>query len=219
MTVKTLSKALKYARISVFAALYACTSLIPISMFIGAPSFLALNLIITPTIAILLSPKEALLSAFLGGVIALYISPSQAMFGPFTILLPTLGATLGSLAYHKPRAGFFISAYLLAVSASYLISRTQFPYWILPHIFAAISLITLSITKSQPKRIKIPLYAFISTMCEQGTMLLGAVYILSLPWTIFATAFPLMLYERIIATLGSSLIALGFFNFKLIIAS
>ena len=95
------SSALRTAKVGVFAALYVVTSLIPISLFIGAPSFLALNLVITPIMAMLLSPIDALASSFIGGLIGIYIAPAQAMFGTFSILLPVAGATFGSLAYHK----------------------------------------------------------------------------------------------------------------------
>jgi hypothetical protein len=200
-------KSLRIARIGIFAALYAATSLVPISMFIGAPSFLALNLIITPAIAILLSPIEAFWVSLIGAVISLYIAPFQVMFGPFTVLLPVAGSTLGSLSYHKPRTGGIVFVYLVSVVFLYLIARPEFPYWIVPHIAAAIFAGSLSLTNSPAQKIRIPLYAFVSTICEQATMLLCAVYILSLPWVVFATAFPLMLYERFAGTIGGTLIA------------
>lgn len=200
-------KSLSIARIGVFAALYAVTSLVPISMFIGASSFLALNLVITPSIAILLSPMEAFWASTIGAIISLYIAPFQAMFGPFTVLLPVVGSTFGSLSYHKPRNGIIVLFYLIAVVFLYLVARPEFPYWIIPHIIAAIFVGGLSFVNPPIQRMRIPIYTFISTICEQATMLVCAVYILSLPWVVFATAFPLMLYERFIGTIGGTIIA------------
>lgn len=168
---------------------------------------LTLNLIITPSIAILLSPLEAFAASLLGAVISLYTAPFQAIFGPYTILLPVIGSTLGSLAYHKPKAGIISSIYLGLVSCSYVLMRPEFPYWISPHIVGAVTAGGMSLTNTLSHKKRIPIYAFVSTICEQATMLIGAVFILSLPWVVFATAFPLMLYERLIGTIGGTIIA------------
>jgi len=198
---------LTVAKVSIFAALYVATSFVPISIFIGASSMLTLNLIITPTIAILLTPLEAFAASLLGAVISLYAAPFQAIFGPYTILLPVVGATLGSLAYHKPKAGIVASIYLGLVSCSYFLMRPEFPYWITPHIIGAVMASGVGLTNTLSYKKRIPIYAFVSTICEQATMLIGAVFILSLPWVVFATAFPLMLYERFIGTIGGTIIA------------
>jgi len=88
--------------------------------------------------------------------------------------------------------------------------RPEFPYWVIPHIVGAIIVGGLNFKNPIPDKVKIPLYAFISTICEQATMLIGALFILSLPWTIFAAAFPLMLYERLIGTIGGTLLTYSF---------
>jgi len=62
---------------------------------------------------------------------------------------------------------------------------------------------------STPLKIRVPVNAFVATMCEQATMLVQAVYVLQLPAVVFMTAFPLMLYERIIGTLGALFIEFG----------
>lgn len=112
-------EALVAARIGVFATLYVVLSLIPFSVFIGAPSFLTLNLIVTPVIVILLNPFEAFLASLFGGVITFYVAPFQAMFGPFTILLPIAGSAFGSLAYHKGKIGALATASFLIVAILY----------------------------------------------------------------------------------------------------
>ena len=204
------TKALRPSRIGVFAALYAVTSLVPISMFIGAPSFLALNLIITPAIAILLFPLEALFAALFGGIIALYIAPMQAMFGPYTILLPVAGATFGSLAYHKTKLGASISAlYLVVVISAYLIKNYTFPYFVIPHSIAIFVALASSFKRMTPPQAKIPMYAYVSTMCKQGMMMIFAVNLLGLPWQVFPGILPLMVYERIIGTIGATFLVFG----------
>ena len=201
------NNALRASRIGIFAALYAVTSLVPISVFIGAPSFLALNLIITPAMAILLPPSEALFAALFGGVVSFYVAPMQAMFGPYTILLPVAGATFGSLTYHKTKRGASISALFLAGAISaYLIKNYPFPYFIMPHFVAIVLALLSSFKRMTPLRVKIPMYAYVSTMAEQGMMMILAVHLLGLPWQVFPGVFPLMIYERMVGTVGCSLI-------------
>jgi hypothetical protein len=203
-------EALTPAKIGVFAALYAVLSLIPISMFIGAPSFLALNLIITPVIALLLNPFEAFFSSLFGGIIAFYIAPFQAMFGPFTILLPIAGSTFGSLAYHKRTIGTFATALFLIVSvAAYLLKNLSFPYFVIPHLLATILVLISAFKKMTPEALKAPLYVYVSTMCEQGMMMIFAVHLLGLPWQAFVGILPLMIYERLIGTIGGTAITLS----------
>jgi hypothetical protein len=199
--------ALKASRIGIFAALYLVTSLVPISMFIGAPSFLALNLIITPVIAILLTPSEAFFAALFGGVISFYATPMQAMFGPYTILLPVAGATFGSLAFHKRKLGALIVSIFLAIAISaYLIKNYPFPYFVFPHALAVSLALMNGLRRMTPFTAKIIMYTYVSTMAEQGMMMILAVHLLGLPWQIFPAVLPLMIYERIVGTVGSSLI-------------
>lgn len=203
---------LRAARIGVFAALYVITSFVPISVFIGASSMLSLNIVITPTIAILLNPIEAGAAALIGSVIALWLAPYQAIFGLTTIFLPLAGAFLGSLVYHKTKIGALLSvSFLLGVAWAYLMARGAFPYWVVPHVLAAF-LSTLSGFLT-PTRLQVVLSSFIVTMCEQAAMLIQAVYILQLPVIVFMTAFPLMIYERLIGTIGASMIVFGIMKF------
>lgn len=203
-------KSVRTSRIGILAALYAATSFIPISMFIGAPSFLALNLIITPVIAIILSPIDAFLTSLFGGLLSFYAVPSQAMFGPYTILLPICGATFGSLAYHKGKTGALIaSLFLLGSISAYLIVNYPFPYFVAPHSLATLLTIISLIRGMTPAKVKVPIFVFITTMSEQGMMMVLAVHLLGLPWEAFVGILPLMLYERIVATTGATLLVLA----------
>ena len=177
------NRALRASRIGVFASLYVITSLVPISMFIGAPSFLALNLVITPVMAILLSPIEAFFASFFGGIIAFYLAPSQAMFGPSTILLPIAGATFGSLTCHKSKLGATVtSIFLITAISAYLVKNYPFPYFVTPHTLAIALALAISFKKMTPLYVKIPLYTYVSAMTEQGMMMIFAVHLLGLPW-------------------------------------
>jgi hypothetical protein len=150
----------------------------------------------------LLSPFEALFASIFGGIIAFYIAPSQAMFGPYTVLLPVAGATFGSLTYHKSKSGTLASSIFLVFAVSaYLIKNYLFPYFVV----AILSLFR----KMTPFHVKIPLYAYVSTMAEQGMMMIFAVHLLGLPWQLFVGILPLMIYERVIATIGATLIILA----------
>jgi len=204
------SSSMRISIVGMLAALYIVTGFIPISLFIGAPSFLALNLILVPTMAYLLQPLEALSASLIGGVISLYLIPSQAMFGLFSILLPIVGASFGSLAIHKKRFGALLcSVFLLMAITAYLIINSSFPYFIIPHILAlGILVISLYIDISHLK-IKIPLYSFISTMCEQAMMMILAVHLLKLPWSVFIGILPVMLYERIFTSIGASILIIA----------
>lgn len=208
MTMKGFSNnAFRASKIGVFASLYVVTSLVPISMFIGAPSFLALNLIITPVMAILLSPVEAFFASIFGGVIAFYVAPSQAMFGPYTILLPIMGATLGSLTYHKSKLGATATSIFLATAiTAYLVKNHPFPYFVVPHLVAIAFTLAAAFRKMTPLHLKMPLYTYVSTMIEQGMMMIFAVHLLGLPWQVFVGVLPLMIYERIVGTIGAAVV-------------
>jgi len=206
------SRAVRATRIGLFAALYTITSLIPISVFVGASSVLSLNLVITPAIAILLTPVDAGSAALLGGLLSLWVAPYQAMFGVGTILLPVVGASLGSLSFHKPKVGSTISGmFMISIVLSYLAVRPEFPYWIVPHVSAIFfSFVTVFFPST---KVRIVFCSFNATMCEQAAMLFQAVYFLRLPVIMFITAFPLMLYERLVGTIGATFLVLGFAKF------
>lgn len=175
-------------------------------MFIGAQSFLALNLIIPPVIAIMLSPSDAFLTSLFGGLLSFYAAPSQAMFGQYTILLPVCGATFGSLTYHKEKIGALATLLSLMRSiSSYSIINYQFPYFVAAHSLACLLSVILLFRRMTPVQVEIPILAFVATMSEQG-MMIRAVHLLCLPWQAFVGILPLMLYERIVGTVGGTLV-------------
>lgn len=196
------------ALISILAALYIVTSFIPVSMFIGAQSFLSLALIITPIIAVTLEPIQALTCSAIAGIVMAFINPSSATFGLLTPLLPIMGATSGSIIYHKQTKLLALTIlFLVGTILFYTVNRPEFPYWIIPHALAVILAITTRFIKR--KEVELIFSTFTATMCEQAAMLLLAVGILNLPTQVFQAAFPLMLYERSLATIGGWLILIS----------
>jgi len=200
-------KPVQISKIAVLAALYVALSFIPVSMFIGAGSFLSLSLIITPVIAVLLQPFEALVCSCISGFIVVMLNPGSAMFGIFTVLLPIAGAVCGSLSVHTKKGSLLTLVFLGATVLYYIYSRGSFIFWIMPHVLALLLLIGIPFLEK--RRLKTITSTFISTMCEQGAMLLLAINVLQLPVIVFQVAFPLMLYERTFATIGGILIILA----------
>jgi hypothetical protein len=206
---KTISS-VRLTKIGLFAALYVVTGFIPISIFIGSASFLALNIVITPIIAFLLFPADALVASLIGGLIGFYVNPGQAMFGLPSILLPIAGSTFGSLSIHSGKTGKIAGMFFLLIAiGAYLSVNYPFPFFVLPHILA-FSLLSYGLLRGLTKiSVKVPLYAYITTMCEQGMMMIFAVHLLDLPWEVFIGILPLMIFERVIATTGSTLLILA----------
>jgi len=191
-------------RLSIIAALsaiYVICTLIPISPFIGGPSILTLNLIVVPLIALLLNPVEAFLTALIGSLVAMWMIPTALanIFGPSVILLPTLGAFMGSSSKYKP-GKLIVGGYLAYCVMAFITAIPEFPFWVAPHILAIILCPATEFVKDE--KIKTLIIAFVSTMCEQAIMMNLAVYQVQLPWQVFAAAFPFMLCERAVATFG-----------------
>lgn len=194
-------------KIAVLAAMYVVMSFIPVSIFIGAGSFLSLSLVITPVIAVLLTPLEALICSVISGLIIVILNPGAAMFGVLTVLLPTSGSVCGSLIVRLRGGSLIVSIFLLGIIGFYITYRGSFISWIVPHMIALILVLGSSLIEK--KFLTVYIIPFISTMCEQGAMLILAIGFLQLPVVVFQTAFPLMLYERTFATLGGMLLIIA----------
>ena len=103
--------------------------------------------------------------------------------------------------------GKILSTGFLTIAASlFLLRNYNNPLFVLPHVTAIVLLLLTLTEKINPEKMKVPLYSFISTMCEQGMMMIFAVYVLGLPGIVFDGILPIMIYERLIATLGASLL-------------
>ena len=201
---------LSLTRIALFASLFAVLSLVPLSPFVGGSSLLTLSIIITPTIALLLPPHEAFLSASCGSLVGIYISPISAIFGIASVAVPVTAATLGSLAYHRQRTAAVASLFLL-LAITFFLMNVPFFFWIIPHVLALVLVSSFWLYKKEDV-IRLSIYAFITTMIEQGMMMILAIVFLldisALPWqVIFPVALPFMIAERIIGTAGSTVLS------------
>jgi uncharacterized membrane protein len=200
----TYFKTTELSKIAVLSALYVVCSFIPISIFLGAQSFLSLAIVIVPIMSVLLRSREAFVSSIIGGLILLIVNPGANMFGFLTILLPLIGVTAGSLLYNNKKGAIAPIGVCLISVLYYLTQRSEFPFWIIPHIVA----IVMTGTFFFNNKFKSNFFAisFITTMCEQSVMLILAVSFLGLPVIVFQAAFVLMLYERAFASLGGGVV-------------
>jgi hypothetical protein len=124
--------------------------------------------------------------------------------------MPVTAATLGSLAYHKQHMAAVVSVFLLLVVAFFLIN-VPFFFWIVPHVLA-LSLASSFWLYKKENVVRLSIYAFITTMVEQGMMMVLVIFFLldlsALPWqVIFPVALPLMVGERIVGTVGSTVLS------------
>jgi hypothetical protein len=198
-------KSVELSKIAVLSALYVVCSYIPISLFLGASSFLSLAIVIVPIISVILRPREAFFASLIGGMIIIMINPGANMFGILTILLPTTGATAGSLLFYYGKKGGLITIGICATSILYYLSqRIEFPFWILPHVLSILMVFLTFFFKRINSNFFI--FSFIATICEQSMMLILAVGFLNLPVFVFQSAFVLMLYERLFASMGGGFV-------------
>jgi len=196
------------------SALYVILSFIPISPFIGGSSILTLNLVIVPVIAILLKPIYALISSLIGVTIMFFLVPVALanIFGVFVILMPTIGSFIGSLLYHYRERSLPIVVPFFLLSINTFLYKTHALFWIIPHLIATFLTVPFVFCKLN-ERVKILMSCFITTMSEQCVMMNLASWYLNLPYEVFLAAFPFMIYERLIATIGGFLITTSIFIF------
>jgi len=86
------SPAIKVAVIAVFAAMQALLSYLPFTITIGMSGQITLGVVGGPLIGILLGPSIGGSAVLIGSLIGVFLNPGGALFGPFTVIPPTLGA-------------------------------------------------------------------------------------------------------------------------------
>ena len=188
---------------AVLSAIFVVASIFPLSAFIGGAGFITLGIVFVPVIARMLKPYAALVSGLVGSA-ALYglqlsIGP---VFGPVSLLIPTSGIFLGSIAFHH-RMGPIISwAYVAFGAAFYFMFSGGTLVWLAPYVIVVATLpLVLRHTK-----IRIPLLCLYSTMCELITLNIGSITVLRLSGQLWSVIAPFMFFERTIATIGSLLV-------------
>ncbi len=100
------------ALIPIFASLHAVLSLLPFTITLGVQGQITLGIIGGPLIGILLGPFIGGSAVLLGSFISVYLNPLGAIFGPLSVITPTMGAFCTGCV--KIKRGYFSGAAILA---------------------------------------------------------------------------------------------------------
>ncbi|MFO7837677.1 MAG: hypothetical protein R6V83_13625 [Candidatus Thorarchaeota archaeon] len=217
------------------AALYAVSALIPLSGFLAATGFtstISLAIIIAPLFGVILGPVRGSGFGLIAGVLATFVSLAVGgiyLVVPTTILGPAVSGLFTGLA-RKSVTGIrgirlpgpaICAVYLFIVVLLYEIPNWTTWWFASPYMLAAVVALGLQFYKKdilteddeEPNHWRIALLAFVGTMTDFSMMTIGAVYILAIPPEVFGFAiFPLMLIERSLATVVSSILLVMIFG-------
>jgi hypothetical protein len=211
----------------VLVSLYGVLALLPMSGFIGAAglsSILSFAICVAPLMGIILGPWRGfgfgLIAGIVATIISLPIGGGVYLIIPTTIFGPAIAALFTGLSLRKKTnihgislpgpllaAGYFIIIIIL-----YEIAKFNAWWFMTPYMLAMIVTIALQ-TKNfefNPKRSYFQLVplSFIGAMLDHSMMAMGSVYLLDLPADVFGfVIFPVMIVERVIATLLGALLA------------
>ncbi|NWF97030.1 MAG: ECF transporter S component [Candidatus Thorarchaeota archaeon] len=211
---------------AMLSALYVVCAFVPFTPFIGSggpgPS-LTLAIFVAPLFGVLLGPVRGGLFGLIGGLLAAFVSPLYLLV-PTIMLGPAVSGFFTGLVLHRhTRVGrmslpgpLTTAFYLVIVIVLYLIPNYTAWWFMAPYALAAVAAAALQTIESRSltgvSRVRallrvLPL-ALIGTITDFSMMTMGAVYILGLPPEAFGMAiFPLMLFERTAATIGSAIAA------------
>lgn len=190
--------------VAIMASIYIITNVIPISQFIGAAVYIPLSIIFVPVMAYYLSPKEALISASIGGLGSIFLNPGgAAIFGIFAILTPAVSVTLGSTGFMGRKHTLIPIGFLVLEFVFYVVwYGGKATYLWGTHYLIAILLAGYYFVTNKNKMLLIPAIA----MCENAVLNIYSLTIAGLPAELWSfIVFPSML-ERTIATIGAILI-------------
>lgn len=220
----------------ILATLYAVSALLPLSGFFAAAGFttsISFTIIMAPLFGVILGPYRGAAFGLIGGVLATFVSlpigGGVYMAVPTTILGPAASGFFTGLARQpwtkakgvKIPGPVICGAYLFIVVLLYEIQNFSAWWFVLPYMLAGVISIAfqfykgdiLSGTDEKPNPWAITLLAFVGTMTDFSMMTIGAVYILAIPANLFGfVIFPLMLVERSVATIASSLLLITVFS-------
>ncbi len=208
-----------------FAAVYVVCAFIPLTPFIGplgiGSSMLVVSIFIAPLFGVLLGPTRGFIFGLIAGVIAAFVAPlylvlptlflGPALSGLFTGLSLRPFTRVGRLSLPGP---LVTALYLILIVILYEIPNWATWWFVILYMLAAVVAIGIQFARytfspSEVRRSRylsiIPL-TFIGTMTDFSMMTMGAVYIMGIPASVFALIFPLMLVERISATVVSAFI-------------
>jgi len=210
----------------ILVVLYAILAVIPMSAFIGAggvSSALSFAVCIAPLIGLVLGAVRGFAYGFIAGIVATFLllpfGGGVFLFLPPTILGPAIaGLFTGLLLKGETKFGPLITAgYLIIIILIFNLFKFEAWWFMLPYMLAAAVAIVLQLRgiKFDSMRTGIFRYlqllpfTFIGVMLDHSMMAMGSVFLLDLPPIIgfsFAVIFPLMIVERIVATILATLV-------------
>jgi len=202
LTTKKLSIAI------IFSSLFVVLSLFPIgTIFIGGNGRFQLSIMLPPMVGWLLGPYYGIISMVLGSIIGTFFFPSSP-FGLLSFIIPATGAFFAGL--NKKGIPYLTALYLAFFSFYFVVVYPSLYWFIAPHIIAAIFSILLFFFSSS--RVGVFLNVFSSTFAQQATGTILTILLLQVKTESYYMIFPLMIYERSIAIIGSFLLILAVKN-------
>lgn len=210
----------------ILVALYAILAVLPMSTFIGAggvASALSFAVCIAPLIGLILGSVRGFAYGFIAGIIGTFVllpfGGGVFLFLPPTILGPAIaGLFTGLLLKGETKIGPLLTAgYLFVIIIVFEIFKYEAWWFMFPYMLAAIIALVLQFKeiKFDPNRTGIFRYlqfipfTFVGAMLDHSMMAMGSVFLLDLPPVIgfsFALIFPLMIIERVVATILAALV-------------
>ena len=204
----------------ILASLYAVLAVVPLSAFIGAASIISFAICIAPIIGIVLGPLRGFAFGLIGGVLAailLMVMPFNLyLIMPTVILGPAIAGFFTGLIVHRTsKIGPLLTAlFLVSIIVLFLVPRFDAWIFMTPYILAVVVALGLQVVGIEfdldktgaSKYLQILPFTFLGAMLDHSMMAMGSVYLLGLDAGLFIGIFPLMLIERIIATIVGAII-------------
>jgi len=211
----------------IFVSLYIILAVIPMSTFIGAggvSSLLSFSVCIAPLLGIMLGSVRGFAYGFIAGILAtIVLLPINGggvyLIIPTTIIGPGIaGLFTGLLLKGETKLGpLFTAGYLILIIILFEVFKYEAWWFMLPYIVAVFIAILLQFFNIRfdsgrtgiYRYLQLIPFTFVGAMLDHSMMAMGSVFLLDLPALgpfSFATIFPLMLLERLIATVLAALV-------------
>lgn len=193
-------------QIASISALYVVASFFPLTAFIGGSGFITVGMIIVPVIAWMLKPQFAIVAAVISALAQYAFQISSApIFGLYSLVIPIIAISLGSIAFHARNGALAAWGFVLANAIFYLLYANGAWFWLPPYLIVIFSL-PLALKGSS---LRLPILCLYTTMCELASITIGSIMILHLPGSLWMIIAGFMFFERGVATVGSWLVIKG----------
>jgi len=209
----------------ILVALYTILAILPMSTFIGAggaSSLLSFAVCIAPLIGLILGSVRGFAYGFIAGIIGSFVLLPFGG-GVFLILPPTIlgpaiaGLFTGLLLKDVTKIGpLLTAAYLMIIIIIFEIFKYEAWWFMIPYMLAALVALVLQFKEIKFDSTRTGVYkylqfipfTFVGAMLDHSMMAMGSVFLFDLPAVgifSFATIFPLMILERVVATILASI--------------